>query len=64
MYPLPVGLALVDLLVEHSENRLENASRAAREDKNVLHESARRTVPHRRARLASILGLRGRAVAG
>ena len=63
MYPLPVGLALVDLLVEHTENRLENAARDARKDKIELHESARRTPPRRRERLASIFGLRGRAAA-
>ena len=30
MYPFPIGLALVDMLVEHTENRIENAARNAR----------------------------------
>ena len=58
MYPLPIGLALVDLLVEHTQRRVERADRAAREAGRV-DESARRSLPHRRARLV----LRRRAVA-
>jgi hypothetical protein len=57
MYPLPIGLALVDLLVEHTQRRVERADRAAREAGRV-DEPARRPLPHRRAHL-----LRRRAVA-
>ena len=61
MYPLPIGLALVDMLSEHYEDRHERA-RLAREEGGELHASRRRS-PRRRARLVSRLGLRGRAIA-
>jgi hypothetical protein len=62
MYPLPVGLALVDMLAEHYEGRHER-SRLARERGEELGHTARRASQHGRARLASLLGLRGRLVA-
>jgi hypothetical protein len=55
MYPLPVGLALVDMLAEHYEGRIER-------DKPM-----RRPLPRRRSRLVPRLvprlGLRRRAIA-